>query len=186
MVHAPSLGPAGAAPALLVAVGRDERGAASIEFAFIVTVISFVMLAGVDVADFYVHRMQVESAAHMAAYAGSKACDNTQLPATTNCPGLNTAITTAVQSTSLGSNVTLQSGYPTEGYYCVNNSNALQYVGALANPPADCSAAGRASDQPGDYLVVKTQYTHTPIFNAMNFASMIPTSITGTAMVRLK
>jgi hypothetical protein len=50
------------------------------------------------------------------------------LPATKNCPTLNATILTAVHSTSLGSNVSLASGYPVEGYYCVNASGALQLV----------------------------------------------------------
>ena len=64
-------------------------------------------------------------------------------------------LTTAIQSTNLGAAVTLASGYPAEGYYCINTStNALQLVGGVTSKPANCSAAGNASIGPGDYIQV--------------------------------
>lgn len=165
---------------------RDQAGAASIEFAFIVSILAFAMLCGVDAADYYVHRMQVEGAAQMGAQAASKACDDSQLPASTNCPGLSSAVSAAVGSTSLGSGITLQTGYPSDGYYCVTTAGALEYVSAAATPPADCGVVGRGSESAGYYVTVKTQYTYKPIFNVTGFSGIIPTSITGSAMVRLK
>lgn len=164
----------------------DQAGAASIEFAFVVSILAFAMLAGVDVADYHVHRMQVESAAQMGAQAASKACDDSQLPASTNCPGLSSAVSTAIGATSLGNAVTLQTGFPSDGYYCVTTAGALQYVSAAASPPADCGSVGRGSESAGYYVTVKTQYTYTPIFNVTGFSGIIPTAITGSAMVRLK
>ena len=68
---------------------------------------------------------------------------------TQNCPGLNNAIAASIQSTSLGTAITLASGYPAEGYYCVDTSGVLQSVGTLSNKPAAIFPAGvflRASD----------------------------------------
>ena len=70
-----------------------------------------------------------------------KTCNTTNLlPATQNCTtsngaaaNLNAAVTTAIQSTSLGTLATLASGYPAEGYYCVNSSGALESVGKQAD-----------------------------------------------------
>lgn len=172
---------------VLPTLAGDKRAAASIEFAFCITILTFAMLAGVDAADLYVHRLQVESATQMAAQAAWKSCDTTKLPATTNCTGFNAAVTASLQSTSLGTKITLQTGSPTEGYYCVNTAGTLQEVGDVSSPaPADCSSVGQASDQPGDYVQIKTQYTHAPIFNVLGFSSLIPTSIQATSLMRLK
>jgi len=165
----------------------DVRGGASIEFAFCLSIMTFAMLAGVDAADFYVHRLQVDNATQMAAQAAWQNCDTTKLPATTNCTGFSAAVTASLQSTSLGKGITLQTGYPAEGYYCVNTSGALQKVGDVTSaPPSDCGSVGQASDQPGDYVQIRTQYTYAPIFNVLNFSSLIPTSIQSSSLVRLK
>lgn len=168
-------------------LAADVRGAASIEFAFCLSIMTFAMLAGVDAADFYVHRLQVDNATQMAAQAAWQNCDTTKLPATTNCTGFTAAVTASLQSTSLGTGITLQTGYPAEGYYCVNTAGTLQKVGDVTSaPPSDCGSVGQASDQPGDYVQIKTQYTYAPIFNVLNFSSLIPTSIQSSSLVRLK
>jgi hypothetical protein len=77
---------------------------------------------------------------------------------------LTGAITTAIQSTSLGTAMALASGYPTEGYYCVNSSNVLQSVGSLSAKPSDCSAAGSSTTSPGDYVQVEVTYAYSPLF----------------------
>ena len=81
-------------------------------------------------------------------------CDSDDLPATSECAGLNAAVLRGIQSTALTSRVTLRSGSPSEGWYCINSSNALQYMSAYNSKPADCSGAGMASLQPGDYIVL--------------------------------
>ena len=68
-----------------------------------------------------------------------------------NGPALLTAVQNALQSTSLGTSVVLVTNSPTEGYYCINSSNALQYVGDVSSKPADCTAAGMLALQPGEY-----------------------------------
>jgi hypothetical protein len=115
------------------------------------------------------------------------------LPATVNCTtangaavNLNTAITAAIQSSSLGTSITLLSGYPAEGYYCINASGMLQSVGSLSSKPSDCSAAGNSALTPGDYIQVGVTYTYAPLFPGISVmgASGI-TSITMTAWMRL-
>jgi len=108
------------------------------------------------------------------------------LPATQNCSGLNTAIAAAIHSTSLGTAVGLASGYPAEGYYCVNGSNALQSVGSLSSRPADCSAAGNVSATPGDYIQVRVNYSYAPLFPGITVMSATGiSSITMTSWMRL-
>jgi hypothetical protein len=98
---------------------------------------------------------------------------------------MNGAITTAVQSTTLGTNVTVASGYPTEGYYCVNGSGVLTWVSDVNSPPNDCSGAGNAGTIPHDYVKVQTNYTYAPLFPGLSVGSTLPTAITATSWVRL-
>ena len=130
--------------------------------------------------------MEVQNATQMGAQAAWKTCDVSSLPATTNCTGLTAAVNAAIGSTSLGTAVTLSSGFPQEGYYCVNTSNALQYISDVSAKPANCAAAGNNSGQPGDYISIQTQYNYTPIFSGLTVGSLLETPITGTAVVGLQ
>jgi hypothetical protein len=130
--------------------------------------------------------MQVENATEVAAQAALKTCGSSNtLPATINCANLLTAVQTAMQSTSLGTAVTLQNGSPSEGYYCVNASGALQFISGVNSKPADCSAAGTPALQPGDYITIATTFTYQPIFARLSVAATFPTPITKTAILRL-
>jgi Flp pilus assembly protein TadG len=163
----------------------DQRGVAAIEFGLFAIFLSLA-LANVTDASFYIYqRMQAENATEVAVQAAWKTCDPSQLPATVNCPGLANAVQNAVQSTSLGTRVTQMSGSPSEGYYCVNSSNALQYVSNVSSKPADCSAAGMPSLQPGDYIQVQTSFTFVPLFPGVSIASTFPAQITRTSIMRL-
>jgi hypothetical protein len=112
----------------------------------------------------------------------------TVLPATTDCSTLAasvTAVQNALGSTSLGTRVALVSGSPSVGYYCVNSSNALQYVSAISSKPADCTAAGTPSLQPGYYFQVQTTFTYAPLFPGLSVTGTFPTPINRTAIMRL-
>src|ERR1700751_499320 len=106
----------------------DAGGVAAIEFAFFAGLLAVGMLNVTDIAVYVYQRMQVEYATQAAVQAAWKTCGTNQLPATKNCSSLNTALQAAVQSTSLGTGVSLQSGSPSEGYYCATSSNTLQYM----------------------------------------------------------
>ena len=162
----------------------DRRGVAAIEFGFFAVLLSIALANVADVSIYIYQRMQVENATEIAAQAALKTCA-AKLPATVNCPGLNTAMQNALQSTSLGTSVAFASGSPAEGYYCVNSSNALQYVSAVTSKPADCTAAGTPALQPGDYIQVQTTFTYRSIFPGLSVAGTFPTPITRTAMMRL-
>jgi hypothetical protein len=169
-----------------VAAWTDQRGVAAIEFG-IFSILLFASLANVtDVSIYIYQRMQVENATEVAAQAALKACGSgNSLPATTNCANLLTAVQTAMQSTSLGASVTLQNGSPSEGYYCINASGALQFVSGVNSKPADCSAAGMPSLQPGDYITIQTTFTYQPIFARLSVAAAFPSPILRSAMLRL-
>ena len=165
----------------------DERGTSAIEFAFFASILSFAILNVADISIYLYKRMQVENATQMGAQAAWKACDpsKNQLPATTNCPSLTTAITNAIHSTSLSTAVSLQAGSPAEGYYCVNSSGQLQYVSSVSSKPADCTVAGVPSNMPGDYITVTASYAYAPIFHGVSVAAAFPTPIVRTSMMRL-
>ena len=163
----------------------DERGVAAIEFGLVATFLTFSVLNVADISIYVYQRMEVENATEMGAAAALKNCTTAQLPATTNCAALNNAVTTAVQSTSLGTQITLQSGSPAEGYYCLNSSNALQYMSGVNSKPADCTAAGSPSLQPTDYIQVSTTFAYKPLFPGITVSGTFTTPITKTALMRL-
>ena len=167
------------------AIWADRRGVAAIEFGFF-SIFLAVALANVTDVSYYIYQqMQVENATQVAAQAAFKTCDLSQLPATTNCPNLLTAMQQSLQSTSLGASVQLAAGSPTEGYYCVNSSNVLQYVSDVTSKPADCTAAGTPALQPGDYILVQTTFTYTPFFPRLSVATAFPSPISRAAFLRL-
>ncbi len=171
--------------------GANAWGVAGIEFALTGLVLVIGLLNAVDVGYYAYRRMEVENAAEVGAQAAWKNCtdpQNTMLPVTQNCPGLNTAITTAIQSTSLGTAVSLASGYPAEDYRCVNSSNVLQSVGSVSSPkPANCAAAGNPSGTAGDYLQVGVTCQYQSLFpgpiSVMSVSGV--SSITKTTWMRM-
>jgi len=158
---------------------------AAIEFGFFSIFLSLALVNVADVSIYIYQRMQAENATQVAAQAAWKACDLSHLPATTNCAGLATAIQNALGSTSLGTRVSLISGSPAEGYYCVNASNALQYVSDVSSKPADCTAAGIPSLQPADYIQVQTPFPYAPLFPGLSVTGTFATPINRTAIMRL-
>jgi Flp pilus assembly protein TadG len=163
----------------------DVSGLAAIEFAMIAGFLSIAVLNVTDIAEFYFDKLQVDNATQMGAQAAWAACDLNHVPATVRCSSFSAAVSRAVHSTSLGSAVSLQSGSPSEGYYCVNSSGVLQYMSDVNSAPVDCSAAGVSSTTPADYVKIQTSYTYTPIFGGISIAAALPTSITSISWVRL-
>jgi Flp pilus assembly protein TadG len=155
-----------------------------IEFALIAPIFLVLIMNILDFSLLIWARMQVDYSAQMGGQAAYKTCSTGTLPATTNCTNLNTKVTTAIQSTSLGTAVTLSSGYPAETYYCVSGTT-LQSVGSYSSPPSpfNCSAAGSASTTPGDYIEVDVTYSYAPTFAGLSLASA--QTLTGKSMQRL-
>jgi Flp pilus assembly protein TadG len=178
---------------------RDRRGAAAVEMALVVVLLTIPLLNITDLGIYAYRRMLVENAAQAGAEEAWSFCNKaTKLPATdtTKCPGFSTAVTNGVQSTSLTSSVTQAAGSPAEGYYCATTSGALQLVGTagtVGSPPTQpspdtCAAVAGASDPtaaPGDYVTVSVTYTFTSPFSGVSVASLLPSPITKTTMTRL-
>ena len=168
---------------------RDESGAAAVEVALVSGTLISLMLNGIEIGRYYFIKMEVQSATQMAVQSVWKICDtSSENPVTVRCSGRTSAITRGLGSTTLGSNVTLATGYPTEAYYCTSTTTGLlQSVGAVTSArPADCSAAGSSTDIPGNYLIVRGEYTYAPIFRGITIGSSLPTNIQATSTMRMR
>lgn len=158
---------------MLQRFSHDKRGTAAVEFGFAAVFLVTGLLNAVDLGYYTYRRMEVENAAQVGAQTAWNTCNDisSMLPATLKCPGLTAAITNAIRSTSLGSDVSLSSGYPAEGYYCVTSSGTMQSVGSLSSRPADCSAAGSSSTSPGDYIQIGVTFPYAPLFPGVTVMS---------------
>lgn len=159
----------------------------AIEFALLAPILIILLMNIMDFSRLIWARMEVDNAARMGAQAAFKSCSTGTLPATTNCSTLDTVVTTAIQSTSLGTAVSLPSGFPTqnyssghppENYYCVSGTS-LTWVGTYSSTPSTCSSG----NSPGDYIEVDVTYSYSPIFSGVTLASA--QTLTGKAMERL-
>jgi Flp pilus assembly protein TadG len=164
--------------------GADQRGMAAVEMSLISGVFAVALFNAIEVGRYAYILMEAEQATQAGAEAALVTCDAQHVPATSNCPALDTAVTTAVQGTSLGTHVTLN-GAISEGYYCLNASNALVYAADVSSKPSDCSAYGNAGLAPVLYLQVHTSYTYAPIFTGFTIGSTFPTAIQKTSWMRM-
>jgi TadE-like protein len=163
----------------------SDTGTALIEFAFVAPILAILLLNLFDFSTLVWASMETDYSAQVGAQAVFKSCAGGAMPAMTHCSGLTTTATTAVQSTSLGTNVSLASGYPTETYYCTSGTT-LTSVGTYSSPPSpfDCSSVGNPGVTPGDYIEVQVTYAYSPTFAGLSLASS--QTLTSTAMERLQ
>lgn len=175
---------------------RAQGGAAAAEFALVVAVMTVPLANIVDLAIYALRKVQVEMAAQAGVQAIPGLCTPEQTPVTQYCTtGLLSQITTAVQSTSLGADVTVEAGSPVEGYYCADPSTGdLQLVGSagtIGSPPTrpsdfSCAVVGSPSTSPGDYVQVTATYSFTPLFQNLSVAAMLPSPMARTAWRRVR
>ena len=164
--------------------GADERGVAAVEMSLIAGFFTVALFNAMELGRYAYIVAEAHEATQVGAQAAFVACDAQHVPATVNCPDLNTAVTTAIRSTSLGSRVALN-GAIDEGYYCLNASNALVYASDVNSKPANCSAFGNAGLTPVLYLRVHTTYSYTPLLRGMTIASSFPATIRKTSWMRM-
>src|ERR1700740_2895004 len=103
----------------------DEGGAAAVEMAAVGSLFIIGAMSAADIGRYAYQTSEVNAAAQAGAQAALVTCDVEQPPAPINCPGLNAAVTTAIQATGLAADVTLD-GAITEAYYCLDTNNVLQ------------------------------------------------------------
>lgn len=164
-------------------MAREDHGNVAIEFAFIAPILIVLIMNVLDFSALIWDQMEVDYSAQMGAQAAYKTCSTGTLPAEAHCSGLNTAVTTSIQSTSLSTGVTLASGYPTETYYCVSGTTLESVASYPSSPPANCSAYGNAAVAPGDYIQVNVNYLFSPTFSGLSLASA--QTLAGKSMQRL-
>ncbi len=176
--------------------GARSRGAAALEFALVVGLMTLPALNIVDLAVYAFDEMQTHNAAEMAAEAAFNDCNTgSYLPAMSKCTATNSqfkisfdnVVASGLKETTLGNSVSLNSD--SEGYYCSTTSNTL--VGPMANTIQTCGASGfgniaDGNAPPGDYVLVTAQYTYTPIFHGMTVTSLLPSTITKTVWIRME
>jgi Flp pilus assembly protein TadG len=173
----------------------DRGGAAAAELALWLTLLILPVMSVIDIGFYVFQRMQVELAAQAAVQAIRRECYDSGVPVTQRCANVTSAATTAAQSTLLANGVTLSSGYPAEGYYCVNGSNTLVLVGSsgtVGSPPTkpnpyDCSGVvGGSTSSPSVYARVGVTYVYTPPFAGISVASLLQSPIVRTAWLRVE
>jgi len=171
---------------LLDSFVRAEDGAAAMEMAFVGGMFIVGAMSAADVGRYAYQTAAVNGAAQAGAQAALVACDLDHTPATTNCTGLTNAVTTAVQTSSLGDKVSID-GAITEGYYCLDTANVLQKAGSVSSKPSDCKgvANASASASPTLYLQVPVTYTFQPLFPGLTLAQTFPATIKRTAWMRM-
>jgi len=170
---------------------RSASGAAAAEMALIFPIFGYVGINVVDLGTYTFAKMETDLAAQEAVGTVRDLCYNSALLPATNPSGhcdaaLTSKMLAAAQSTSLGAAVTLNT--PTEGYYCATTAGALTLVAAVtATPPATCTATVTGSTSaPGDYISVTASYTYVSVFPNATVSSLLPSSITRTAWMRLQ
>jgi hypothetical protein len=173
----------------------DQRGAAAAELVLMAAVLIVPLLSVADLGVFVFQGMQVGAAAQAGAQAARTACRPDVPPFTSTCTTLSSAVSAGVGTTALGTYATVDASYPKEGFYCTNSSNVLTLIGStgsVSSPPSKpapytCGSVTKGSSAlPGDYLLVKVNYTYSPLFPSLSVASLLPTTITRTAWIRLQ
>lgn len=160
----------------------SQSGAAAAEFAMVLLFLTVPILNVIDVGAYVYNRMELDNAAQSAVQTAWAECaPSGQVPATVNnyCPGVTAAMTTAAQTTSMGSSVSVSS---VSEDYCCPGSSGLTCQGSVATTtPTNCSS-GLA---PGDYIFATVSYSYSPLYSGVSVASLLTTPITRTAWMRL-
>jgi hypothetical protein len=171
---------------LLKPFRRDQKGIAAIELALVGGLFAVGFMNVADVGRYAYQTAQVNAAAQAGAQAALTACDMAHTPATLNCPGLTAAVTTGVQGTSLGDQVTID-GAVAENWYCLDTSGVLQWASPANLKPADCSfiANPAANATPSLYLQTPVTFKFQPLFPGLTIAKTFMSSIKRTAWMRM-
>ena len=163
----------------------DQRGVAALEFALVGSLLVAALFNVAEVSRYAYLAIQVSAASQAGAQGALVECDTQHIPATTSCPGLINAVSTALHSTSLGNDIALD-GALQEGWYCVNtSSHALQLMGDAAHKPLNCGEAGDVTAEAGLYLRVNVTYHYDAMFPGLTIAEAFPENITRSAWMRM-
>ncbi len=183
---------------------RNERGAAAAEFTLVAVVLVYMFANIIDIGMYAYDKMELQNAGQALMEKIFVECppNSTYTPITTKCnssgggPLTSDIENTAVQNTSLGTNVTISSitaaGATTtciqgnslklcEGWFCVLTGGSLDTGTAISSTQPTCGNGNKA----GDYVAATVSYTYTPVFSHFTVASLLATPITYKAWMRV-
>lgn len=174
-------------PSRLRTFVRDDDGAAAAEIGMFVLIVVPLLLNLADLGGYVYQRMEVYNAAQAGAQAAFANC-SVKPASSTNCPNMSTAVTSAVRSTILGSDVIWSNSAtiwtnPDVTYYCPNSATNSLVSQAGATPM--CSATTSTNTTPGTYAKITVSYNFRPMFAGATIASLFTTPITTTTYMRL-
>jgi Flp pilus assembly protein TadG len=161
---------------------RLQDGAAAVEFAIWLVVLIPLLVNGVDVALYVYDKTQVTSAAQAAVQAGYSKWDScAPASSTSGCSGFSTAISNAISNSGrLGPKITTTTASGTEQYYCADTTTGTLIANGTSS--STCSSGATA----GWYYPLKVTYNFTPTFRGVSIATVLNTTITQEAWIRLK
>ncbi|HEY8054300.1 MAG TPA: TadE/TadG family type IV pilus assembly protein [Terriglobales bacterium] len=196
---------------------HERRGTAAAEMALWLVIMIWPFMNAVDFGYYVFQAMEVRQAAQAAVDTAATMCGQSgKSPAASQCqtlsPTLISEMTTAAQSTLLGTRVSFTAGTtagnsdsaPFEGYYCNNSSGNLVVAnsatntatspwlingGTVATEPSNCAfTATNDADVPGDYVIATTTYNYKPLFKGLTLLTLFNgsvTKVTKTAWMRI-
>jgi Flp pilus assembly protein TadG len=183
---------------------RSERGAAAAEFALVAVVLVYMFANLIDIGLYVYEKVELQNAGQALMEKIFNACppNGSDTPITTACASASPTVisstieNSAVQSTTLGTHVTLHTisatncpitGYNTntlnlcEGWFCVLTGGALNTGTAITSAQPTCTNGNKA----GDYVAATVTYTYAPVFPHLTVASLLHTPITYKAWMRV-
>lgn len=163
----------------------DVTGVAAIEMALVSGLLIMLMCNVAELGRYAYVVTQVSAATQAAAQAALVTCDPTKTPATIACPALDTAMTAAAHSTSLGAEVELDEDVR-EAWYCVNAQGALEKVAEVGKKPEDCADVDRPGEPPALYLQVRTSHEFEALFPGLTVVDSFRSTIERTSWMRMK
>jgi Flp pilus assembly protein TadG len=141
----------------------DEKGTAALEFGMVGTMLTLLLLGGIDFGMGYWEQIQVGNAVRA---GGDYAILNGW-----NQSGIKTAVTSATSLSSIAATPS-----PTESCGCPSTSSGI----TTATCGSSCTGGGTA----GTYVTVNAQASYSPIFSLSGLANKI--TLTASTIVRIE
>jgi len=161
------------------------EGVAAVEMALVSTLLAGALMNVAELGRYAYTTTQVINASQAGVQMAISRCAANKTPVTLKCPDVETLVASAIRSTSLGSEVTLEEDL-VEAWYCVSADGELEEVATVAETkPRDCEEAGDKDRTPGLYLTVEVAHTYEPLFPGLTLVESFPETVTRSARMRL-
>lgn len=165
--------------------GAATEGVAAVEMALVSSILAGALMNVAEMGRYAYTTTQVINASQAGVHMALAQCAADKTPVTLKCPEVDDLVASAIRSTSLGSQVTVQ-GDLVEAWYCVGSDGELEEVATVAEKkPRDCEEAGDRDRAPGLYLTVEVAHTYEPVFPGLTLAETFPETIVRSARMRL-